>query len=146
VSQFLATYWDPAANSGAGGFIFPPDNGYVIGPNGQPEVSQVALQPGSDIDRYGSEFGMFLSPAGLPYAMRSIPPRNLDSTPPASCNYHDYQVLKAFTFDTGPIAPWFAQPGLGTQYQLDPTLIPGAPASTNVMWLLANGYLARINQ
>ena len=38
MQQFLATYWDPAANGGQGAFIFPPDNGYVIGPDGQPEV------------------------------------------------------------------------------------------------------------
>ena len=39
------------ANSGAGGWIYPPGNGYVIGSHGQPEVSQHTLHPGSDIDR-----------------------------------------------------------------------------------------------
>src|SRR6058998_1514714 len=29
VQQFLDTYWDPAANGGAGGFRFPPANGYA---------------------------------------------------------------------------------------------------------------------
>src|SRR5215469_3031654 len=59
VAQFLATYWDP------------PDNGYVIGANGQPEVSQVELHPGELIDRFGSEFGAFLAPEGSSYASRS---------------------------------------------------------------------------
>lgn len=44
----------------------------------------------------------------------------------------------------GPIAPWFDQPGLGWQYQLDGTLIPGAPAQINVGWLITNGYLQRL--
>jgi hypothetical protein len=53
-SEFLATFWNPAANSGSGGWNYPPDNGYVIGPDGKPIVFQLALQPGSDMDRYGT--------------------------------------------------------------------------------------------
>ena len=141
VRKFLATYWNSAGNSGKGGWDYPPDSGYVIGSDGQPIEFHLALAQSSDIDRYGSEHGSFLSPAGLPYSMRSIPPQNLDSTPPASCDYHDYEVIKRFSVDAGPIAPWFGQPGYGLQYQLDPTLINGAPASINVMWLVNNGYL-----
>src|SRR6185312_14650352 len=105
---------------------------------------QQTLVPGQDIDRYGSEYGSFLAPEFSPYFSRAIPPSNLDSTPPAGCNYHDYRVLKPFAVDAGPVAPWFAQPGLGLQYQLDAALIPGAPAGINVMWLVNNGYLQRI--
>src|SRR5262245_14967166 len=65
VQQFLGIYWDPAANSGRGGFIFPPDFGYVIGADGQPIVSELRLHPGQHIDRFGSEFGAFLAPEGL---------------------------------------------------------------------------------
>jgi hypothetical protein len=143
-SEFLATYYNPAANGGSGGWTYPPDNGYVIAPDGQPLEFQLTLPPGSDMDRFGSEYGSFLATAGLPYAARSIPPQSLDSNPAASCNYHDYQVLKPFTVDAGPIAPWFAQPGGGLQYQLDSTLVPGSPSRLNVMWLVANGYLERI--
>jgi hypothetical protein len=53
-------------------------------------------------------------------------------------------VLKDFTVDAGPVAPWFAQPGYGLQYQLNSSLVPGAPASVNVTWLVNNGYLARV--
>ena len=80
----------------------------------------------------------------MPYATRSIPPQSLDGNPPAGCNYHIYDVLKPFTVDSGPIAAWFAQPGGGWQYQLDPTLVPDAPANLNVMWLIDNGYLQRL--
>src|SRR2546421_722811 len=72
------------------------------------------------------------------------PPQSLDGNPPASCNYHDYRVLKPLPVDAGPIAPWFAQPGYGLQYQLDAALVPGAPERLNVLWLVDNGYLQRL--
>lgn len=145
VRRFLATYYDPAANGGQGGWRYPPDNGYVIAPNGRPEEFTETLEPGRQIDRYGSEYGSFLAPRGLPYAERSIPPQSLDGTPAAGCDYHAYQVLKPFEVHAGPIAPWFAQPGWGEQFQLDDTLVPGAPVSMNVQWLVDNGYLSRLN-
>lgn len=125
------------------GWIYPPDNGYVI-IGGKPVEWVSSLHPGQDIDRYGSVYGSFLAPAGTPYADRSIPPASLESTPAASCNYHDYEILKRFDVDAGPIAGWFDQPGGGLQYQLDGRLIPGAPAQLNVQWLLQNGYLQEI--
>ncbi|MFC1430708.1 TNT domain-containing protein [Streptacidiphilus sp. N1-3] len=143
-SALLATYYSPTANSGSPGWIYPPDNGYLLTPGGRPIETTQTLRPGTDIDRYGSEYGSFLAPEGLPYAARSIPPSSLDSTPAASCNYRDYRVLKPFTVDAGPIAPWFGQPGLGWQYQLDAALVPGAPTPLNVLWLVNNGYLGRL--
>ncbi|MER7753219.1 TNT domain-containing protein [Kitasatospora sp. NPDC097643] len=142
--KFLATYYDPAANNGSGGWIYPPANGYVTLPDGTPIEFDLTLYPNQNIDRYGSEYGSFLAPEGLPYANRAIPPQSLDGNPPAGCNYHDYKVVKPFTVHAGPIAPWFAQPGWGLQYQLDATLLPGGPDKLNVLWLVDNGYLARI--
>jgi hypothetical protein len=141
VNTFIGRFY----NATAGSWIYPPDNGYLLAPGGQPIEFQLTLIPGQSIDRFGSEFGSFLAPAGLPYAQRSIPPQSLDSTPAAACNYHDYRVLLPFRVDAGPIAPWFAQPGGGLQYQLDSSLLPGAPTPLNVMWLVNNGYLARVN-
>ncbi|MDH6112179.1 hypothetical protein P3T36_006795 [Kitasatospora sp. MAP12-15] len=138
--KFLATYYDSTAKS----WIYPPSNGYLIGFDGQPIELNQTLTPGQDIDRFGSEYGSFLAPEGLPYASRSIPPQSLDGNPAAGCNYHDYRVLKPFTVHAGPIAPWFAQVGLGWQYQLDATLVSGAPATINVGWLVTNGYLQRL--
>ncbi|HET9173362.1 MAG TPA: TNT domain-containing protein [Actinospica sp.] len=128
----------------ASGWIYPPDNGYQLDGSGNPIEWRQRLFRGQDIDRYGSVYGSFLAPAGTPYAQRAIPPTSLESTPAASCNYHDYVVLKPFTVDAGPIAAWFDQPGGGLQYQLDAGLVPGAPAQLNVLWLLNNGYLAEI--
>jgi hypothetical protein len=138
---FLATYYDATA----GAWKYPPQNGYLIAPDGQAVELQQTLFPGERIDRFGSEYGAFLAPEGLPYAARSIPPQSLDGNPAAGCNYHDYQVLKPFTVDAGPIAPWFGQPGYGWQYQLDATLLPGGPSRLNVLWLVDNGYLARVS-
>jgi hypothetical protein len=138
--RFLDTYYDAGTNS----WRYPPLNGYVIGPDGQPIEFHLTMIPGQQIDRYGSEFGGFLAPIGSPYASRSIPPQSLDSTPAELCNYHVYRVARPFEVDAGPIASWFAQPGGGLQYQLDGSLVPGAPAQLNVMWLIDNGYLARI--
>ncbi|MFF7637396.1 TNT domain-containing protein [Kitasatospora sp. NPDC008050] len=138
-SAFLTQYYDSAAGS----WRYPPDNGYLV-INGQPLELTQPLLPGQDIDRYGSEYGSFLAPEGSSYASRAIPPSSLDGNPAAGCNYHDYRVVKSFSVHGGPIAPWFNQPGLGWQYQLDGTLIPGAPASVNVGWLVTNGYLQRL--
>jgi Tuberculosis necrotizing toxin len=136
-AQFLAEYHN------ASGWIYPPDNGYVVVGDVPLEWTETLL-PGEDIDRYGSVYGSFLAPAGTPYAERAIPPSSLDSTPAAGCNYHDYQVLKPFNVDSGPIAAWFDQPGGGLQFQLDGNLVPGAPAQLNVLWLLDNGYLTDV--
>ncbi|MFC5667719.1 TNT domain-containing protein [Kitasatospora misakiensis] len=142
--KFLDTYYSPTANNGKPGWIYPPANGYVTLPDGTPIEFEITLYPNQRIDRYGSEYGSFLAPEGLPYASRSIPPQSLDSTPAPSCNYHDYKVIKPFAVHAGPIAPWFGQPGYGLQYQLDAALVPNGPARLNVLWLVDNGYLARI--
>ncbi|WP_436563623.1 TNT domain-containing protein [Kitasatospora sp. HPMI-4] len=139
--RFLDLYWRD------GNWIYPAQDGYVLNPDGTPQKTAVTLQKDQDIDRYGGEGGSFLAPEGLPYAQRSLPPQSLVGTPAAGCNYHDYRVLKPFKLYTGPIAPWFAQPGLGTQYQLDYHLVPGAPSGKgefNVKWLVDNQYLGRI--
>ena len=139
-SQFLATYWD----STAGSWIYPPDNGFLL-LKGHPDEHPVILMPGRHLDRFGSEYGAFLAPADTPYAARSLPPQSLDNFDPAyTCNYHAYRVLKRFAAEGGPIAPGFGQPGLGTQYQLVSSLLPGRP-SANVMWLITHGYLQRLN-
>jgi Tuberculosis necrotizing toxin len=144
--QFLTEYYDPAANGGKGGWRYPPSNGYVIDSHGQPVEAPHTLPVGHLIDRYGSEFGAFLAPQGTPYAERSIPPQSLDTSDPAyTCNYHRYRVIKEFTVEAGPIAPWFKQRGGGEQYQVDGALLPGAPNRPNVMWLIGSGYLQRLN-
>lgn len=138
--DFLSTYYDDAAGS----WRYPPQDGYALDPSGNPIKWQEELTEGELIDRYGSEYGAFLAPKGLPYTTRSIPPQNLVGTPAEGCNYHVYRVVNEFDVDAGPIAPWFDQNGGGTQYQLRGALVPGAPERLNVMWLLDNDYLQRV--
>jgi hypothetical protein len=140
VDDFLDEYYDDVA----GAWRYPPADGYVLEPDGDPVKWTQTLFRGQQIDRYGSEFGAFLAPVGLPYTMRSIPPSNLVGVPAAGCNYRVYQVLRPFDVTTGPIAPWFNQFGGGLQYQLTGVLVPGAPSRLNVLWLVENGYLGRV--
>jgi len=83
------------------------------------------LFAGQRIDRFGSKFGEYLSPAGEPYRARALPPQNLNSqADPGSCNYSRYRVLKAFPVYSGSITSWFGQPGRGEQYFLDKRICP----------------------
>lgn len=138
--QFLATYWDPVTGS----YRFPPENGFLIGPDGQPVHAPTPLRAGQRVDRYGSEFGAFLAPIGTLYSQRSIPPQSLDNTAnPGGCNYRAYVVLRELDVDGGPIAPAFGQPGHGVQYRLVSALVPGAPVQLNILWLVDHGFLRR---
>ncbi|WP_243789619.1 TNT domain-containing protein [Saccharopolyspora gloriosae] len=138
-AEFLDTYWDPAANS----WKYPPQDGFDVRPDGSPDKEPELLEVGDDLDRFGSEYGSFLAPAGDDYAERSLPPQSL-TTREADfpCGYHRYEVARPFTVWEGPIAPWFAQPGGGTQILLDSAFLqPDEGQRLNVRWLLSNGYL-----
>ena len=142
--RYLRTFYDSAAKT----WRYPPQGGYQLTPEGQPVKMQLSLFAGQRIDRFGSEFGGYLSPEGTPFGARGIPPQSLDSTTnPRSCNYSRYRVLQTIPVYSGPIAPALGQPGFGLQYVLDATIFPGAPANPrdfNVGYLVANGYLARV--
>ena len=142
--EFLSRYYDPSANGGKGSWRYPPNDGYAPGPDGKPIEFQIQLPVGQEIDRFGSEFGAFLAPEETPYGQRALPPQNLDVSDPAyPCNYHLYRVVKTLTVEAGPVAPAFGQSGLGLQFQVVSSLLPGAPATVSVKWLVDNGYLTR---
>ncbi|KAJ7230393.1 hypothetical protein GGX14DRAFT_583044 [Mycena pura] len=128
---FLAKYTDPATKA----FIFPPVSGFQNSNTGAPIEGNQTLVPGMLLDRFGFEGGSFLAPAFTPYGQRSLPPSSLNTPVNAStANYFVYKVLKEFTVLTGTIAPWFEQPGQGTQY-LSPF---------SVSTLLTMGWLERV--
>lgn len=136
--DFLAQYANPARDA----YVFPPALGFALGPNGVPIKTAQELLPGYRLDRFGFPGGSFLSPLGTPFSSRALPPSSLNTPQSAPlANYHVYCVVKPFTVDSGPIAPWFAQPGMGTQYKLERKYLPEAGTSLNVTWLLNNGYL-----
>ncbi|MEN6351748.1 MAG: glycohydrolase toxin TNT-related protein [Syntrophomonas sp.] len=80
------------------------------------ESMKMTLQPGSRIDRYGSEYGTFVCPEGVSYEMRSLAPGS--ETKP----YNVYEVQKPVEVLSGEIAPWFDQPGGGIQYMFDKSI------------------------
>ncbi|MEH1164718.1 TNT domain-containing protein [Micromonospora sp. CPCC 205539] len=147
-AQFLRNYTTGSPAT----YFFPPQDGYVLGPHGEPIKTRQTMLAGYRLDRFGFPGGSFLAPLGTPFSARSLPPQNLNTppvpppppnVPPAAplANYHTYCVLKPFDLDSGPIAPWFAQPGMGTQFQLNPAYLPQAGATLNVQWLIDNNFL-----
>ena len=71
------------------------------------------IPAGTIIDRYGSQWGKYTSPAGVPYEQRALP---YIENPNA---YHKYEVLKPIDNVTiSEIAPAFEQVGGGIQYEL----------------------------
>ena len=72
-------------------------------------TKSVTLQPGDNLDRFGSRYGEYLSPTGTPFEQRSLPPGK-QSDP-----YEGYKVLRPFNVVQDEIAPAFGQPGGGTQ-------------------------------
>jgi hypothetical protein len=81
-------------------------------------VPEAHLTPGTVIDRFGSPYGGWLSPDGVPFAERALPP---DS---ALKPYYQYVVKDPGALQPGwrieesQAAPWFHQPGGGTQYRI----------------------------
>lgn len=138
-STFLAKYWDSTHDS----WTYPPHDGFALRPDHSVDKQVTRLAAGQQLDRFGSEYGSFLAPAGDRYAQRSLPPQSLttrDSTHP--CGYHLYRVTKPFKVWQGSIAPWFEQPGGGEQILLDATFLPpGQGQKLNVKWLLTHHYL-----
>jgi hypothetical protein len=141
---FLGKYWKDEGPEGPAGWKYPPNDGFAE-TNGEVDKHVEVLEPGEDLDRFGSEYGSYLAPAGDPYAKRALPPQNLNTRETAyPCDYHRYTVRRHFPVWQGRIAPWFEQPGGGRQIKLDPALLPpGEGERLNVKWLLDHGYLAR---
>ncbi|WP_318363491.1 glycohydrolase toxin TNT-related protein, partial [Enterobacter sp.] len=78
---------------------------------------ELTLSPGTRIDRYGSEYGVFTSPEGVPYRSRSLKP-GTDGRP-----YNVYEVKSPITVNAGEAAPWFGYEGGGMQYELPDSVI-----------------------
>ncbi|OXV08742.1 hypothetical protein Egran_03495 [Elaphomyces granulatus] len=104
--------WAPSGN-----YSYPLAKGFVMNTNGVAIQGNATLPVGQKLDRFGSKYGTFLAPLGAPYIERSLPPSNLDTSDGQyPNNYHVYQVAKPLVVALGPIASWFEQPGMGTQF------------------------------
>jgi hypothetical protein len=149
--EFLNKWWDPNSDFGQGDWKYSliPDDGFAHASNGKPIAAEVTLHAGQLLDRFGSEFGKFLAPAGAKYSARSIPPSGLDTQDPRfPYNYHLYRVKKDTLVCAGPTAPAFEQPGMGVQYVTSVTVgspyCPNVQTGATVSSLLRNN-LVRVN-
>jgi nicrotizing toxin Mtb-like protein len=70
------------------------------------------LQPGTEVDRFGSPDGNLTYVAGTPFEQRSLVPEWVNRP------YHIYRVNRPVQALTGGAIPWFDQPGGGTAYLL----------------------------
>lgn len=134
-AEFLAKYID--ANHY---WKYPEKDGWLLDVNGQPINGRFILKAGQLVDRFGDETGKYFGAADAPYDQRSIPPQSLipnsnDTSVPH--NYYLYKVIKDFEVVSGPIAPWFEQPGMGTQFYVGG---PG-PIKVTIKDLREKGYL-----
>ncbi|ATL32814.1 hypothetical protein KY5_7796 [Streptomyces formicae] len=141
--SFLKKYWEGPADTGT--WKYPPNDGFGT-VNGHVDKHPERLDEGERLDRFGSEFGSFLAPAGDSYAERALPPQNLNTRDAAfACDYRVYEVTKPFDVWQGSIAPWFEQPGGGQQIKLDPVFLdPGTGQRLNVKWLIDHDYLTPV--
>lgn len=89
----------------AGQLKWPPNDGCAAAP------VKITLAPGTELDRYGSEFGRFFANPGVSWDARALP---YDRT---KLPYAVYVVQKPLLVETCAIAPWFGAPGLGVQYK-----------------------------
>ncbi|WOI35372.1 glycohydrolase toxin TNT-related protein (plasmid) [Tritonibacter scottomollicae] len=107
---------DPRWINADGSIDWPPNDGF----DGPQTITE--LQPGARFDRYGGRFdengqfvdtGGYVSPTGVPFEQRSLPNSSVNRP------YQEYEVLQPIpNVSSGSAAPWFGQPGGGTQYQL----------------------------
>ena len=70
---------------------------------------KVTLEPGTTLDRYGSQYGRYLTDSGTGINQLALPPGN-------SCNLTTYVVNRPLTVTTGIVAPCAWGPGGGVQY------------------------------
>jgi RHS repeat-associated protein len=77
------------------------------------KASKGTLGKGTKFDRYGGTDGNFVADLGTPFGERALPSSY------AKRNFNSYEVVKPIRgVRSGPIAPWFGQPGGGIQHEL----------------------------
>lgn len=95
--------------SDKGSSIYPTNDGNV----GKPKLKK--LKVGMLLDRYGSEFGRYMSPKGASWTTRSLPKYSA----PGKVPYHVYEVVTPFKVKAGKAAPWFGEKGGCLQFELE---------------------------
>ena len=123
--EYSAVFDNPRYyNQLTGAVIWPENDGFAETPY------TVTLSPGTFIDRFGSDYGFYVCPAGIDYTSRSCAPGTEDKP------YSVFVLKKPVDVQSGIIAAWFDEEGGGYQYFL--------PSS--VMNLINDGSLRRVEQ
>jgi hypothetical protein len=121
----------PPGHPEAGKTWYPPNDGAVGSP------VRTNLPKDYVLDRFGGEHGSFLSAAGDSFESRALPPSSV-GTP------NQYVVTARgaarMTVEKAEIAPWFGEPGGGTQYRL---IDAASGKSMSVTDAIANKWLTR---
>lgn len=96
---------------------YPNNNGFEGSPKkGSPKIGDI-------VDRFGSWNGKYLAPALTPFVRRSTPLGNLVPRSKSNLdNYWAYRVNGTLNAQEGKIAPFYGQPGCGTQWYVNETL------------------------
>ncbi|WP_197373236.1 glycohydrolase toxin TNT-related protein [Mycolicibacterium baixiangningiae] len=131
----------PEFTNPGGGLIYP-DDSLPSKPYATPGtvIDNAQLPAGTELGRFGYPGGTYLAPDGTPFAELSLPP---DS---ATKPYFRYVVddpaalPPGWRIEQSQAAPWFHQPGGGTQYRI---IAPPGP-EPSVDSLRQSGYLKRI--
>lgn len=81
-------------------------------------VPDADLAAGTELGRFGSEYGGYLAPEGTPFARLSLPPGSA-SSPYLRYVIDDPAALPpGWHIEQSQTAPWFHQPGGGTQFRI----------------------------
>lgn len=86
--------------------IYPPNDGALNTPE------KVILKAGTIVTRYGRVKGSYFGTENDTFEQRSLP-RTTDKK-----QFHKLRLLKDMPVEEAIIAPWFGQPGGGTQYKI----------------------------
>ncbi|GAT08484.1 TNT domain-containing protein [Mycolicibacterium novocastrense] len=103
-------------------------------------IPEAQLPAGTELGRFGSPFGAYLAPEGTPFAELSLPMES------AAKPYYRYVVddptalPPGWSIEQSQVAPWFHQPGGGTQFRI--IAPPGERATTQD--LVDSGFLKEI--
>ncbi|WP_164479116.1 TNT domain-containing protein [Nakamurella sp. s14-144] len=93
----------------------------------------------SQFDRLGEDTGRFFYPKGEQLRMRSLPP-DAASRPYRTYESTDAPLPEGYSLAQSVIAPWFAQPGGGTQFMV----IGPEGYEAQILDLIDAGYLRHV--
>ncbi|MCV7385563.1 TNT domain-containing protein [Mycolicibacter longobardus] len=109
----------PQYTDSAGHLIYPNDSlaskPYAIPGTVIPDAD---LAAGTELGRFGSEYGGYMAPKGTPFAELSLPPESA-TKPYLRYVVNDPTALPpGWHIEQSQTAPWFHQPGGGTQFRI----------------------------